>query len=54
MLYFFLSVVFNRVALGSVFLVVVLFSPVSIIPQILRTLLLSEGQTGDAWEPSKT
>jgi hypothetical protein len=50
--------VVDKVTLGHVFLRLLRFSPVSIIPPLLRTLfiytlLLSEGQTGEAWERSE-
>jgi branched-subunit amino acid transport protein len=54
------GVVVDKVALGQVFLQVLRFSPVSIIPPLLRThvhigvhLFLQE-QMGEAWEPSKS
>ena len=50
----------DKVALEQVFLRVLRFSPVSIIPPMLHTRLrlgvhvaLTKGQTGNAWEPSK-
>ena len=47
----------TKVALGKVLLLALQFSLVTIIPPILHTsiymLLLAEGQTYQAWEPSK-
>jgi hypothetical protein len=48
----------HKMALGQVFLGVLRFSIVTIIPPMLHTfhpfkVTLSEGQTGEAWEPLK-
>jgi hypothetical protein len=50
--------VVEKVAVGQFFLPVLLFPPDSVIPYMLYTilictLLLPEGQMGEAWEPSK-
>jgi len=50
--------VVDKVVLAHFFLRILRFSPVSIIPPVLQTffiyiLILTEGQTGETWEPSK-
>ena len=51
--------VVEKVSVGQVPVPVLLFPPVSTVPPLLHThpvtymLLLPEGQTGEAWEPSK-
>jgi hypothetical protein len=47
-----IEVCIGHVAMGQFFLWVLWFSPVSIIPPMLHTMLLPETQTGEAWEPS--
>ena len=51
------GILVDRVALCQVFLRVIRFPPVSIIPSVLliifiNILLLQEGQAGEVWEPS--